>query len=691
MTNYFFDPAPIATGVKQANDIETMLQEAAAHNALIKQYGPIAGDLGAATQAQAYGFNEQANPLRIQNAQLQNTAAQAENQYNALNRPLLLQGQTLQNQAAAQANRTNALLDPERVRAAGLTNDTTAQALGTAQQIDPLRIQGAALQNQGAAQTQQQSAAAFPLEQQARGQAIDENAIKIASANMTLHGQQAAQTHGVLATSLDSLAAASQNVTDPNQLSAIWDGTVARTAALIGADPAQVAQQLAPYRTQFLQNGAGIVPQIKQELDASIYAAMKPEDRAKYQEAVARTAAVGADVALKGAQTDLAKARADESRVKAITTKFGDPAEISKQIGASTFLNSRVGNVIGTVQPGANGGAPQYGSDGLIGQALALMQNLPNDGAALKAQSFIPGTQAYQLKAIMEQIGSNTSIDDLRAMKQSGLSLGQVRVAEFLGVAKAIANTDLGTGIPRLRQQLGKLGGMYTQLYNSNNADIETQRSHLQQLQGGGVATPGPQPAAPGGVVATPGPQTSNDGPSPAYTSKVFTAESDNDPTARNPRSSATGLAQFTDATWDDLRRRHPEAGFTPDGRTNPVQAARALQLYTTESADYFGNRGLPVNDTTLYMAHVFGRGGASRVLNAKPDTPASRVLPPSVLKANPGIAKMNAGDVALWAHGKMLDDEPQGADPDEQGVPPQALSDAALAAKYGITLPGGA
>lgn len=132
---------------------------------------------------------------------------------------------------------------------------------------------------------------------------------------------------------------------------------------------------------------------------------------------------------------------------------------------------------------------------------------------------------------------------------------------------------------------------------------------------------------------------------------QIIQSESGGSATAKNPASTATGAGQFLAKTWEPLiQQLHPELtqGKTEqqvlDLRNNPQLAAEATAAYAMDNAGKLGGAGLPVNATTLAMAHKLGPQGAQAVLQAQPNAPLSQVLPPEVIAANPTLAKMTAG-----------------------------------------------
>jgi hypothetical protein len=75
---------------------------------------------------------------------------------------------------------------------------------------------------------------------------------------------------------------------------------------------------------------------------------------------------------------------------------------------------------------------------------------------------------------------------------------------------------------------------------------------------------------------------------------------------------------------------------------------------YAGDNAGILSKAGLPVTAGSQYLAHFAGPQGAVGILNADPSTPAGSILGAGVVKANPFLAKMTAGDLAAWADRKM-------------------------------------
>jgi hypothetical protein len=162
---------------------------------------------------------------------------------------------------------------------------------------------------------------------------------------------------------------------------------------------------------------------------------------------------------------------------------------------------------------------------------------------------------------------------------------------------------------------------------------------------------------------------------------KIIGAESGGNPNARNPNSSATGAGQFLSGTWLDMMSRYrPDltAGQSPDAilamRTDPALSREMTARYADQNNQTLTNAGIPVTPGNTYLAHFAGPQGAVKVLQADPSTPAGDILGAAVVKANPFLASMTAGDLAAWAGRKM---GARGGQPAAQPLPASPVAPA--------------
>ena len=105
------DTIPVTEMQDQAeNALATMnanYRQNSAYTAMRNMYGPaLAGDPQGMLQVQGYNFNNQMEPLQLQNQQITNTGLQNQTNYLAQSYPLQLTGQDLENQGKAITNST---------------------------------------------------------------------------------------------------------------------------------------------------------------------------------------------------------------------------------------------------------------------------------------------------------------------------------------------------------------------------------------------------------------------------------------------------------------------------------------------------------------------------------------------------------------------------------------------------------
>lgn len=157
------------------------------------------------------------------------------------------------------------------------------------------------------------------------------------------------------------------------------------------------------------------------------------------------------------------------------------------------------------------------------------------------------------------------------------------------------------------------------------------------------------------------------------YLLETALRESDLDPNAKNPKSSALGLFQFLDQTWlGVMKEEGPRLGYgkyadaivvRPDGsfdipdkalkrevlklRENPQVAADLAAAFTRDNGAYLlGQFGRMPSPGELYIAHVLGAQGAARLFRAGLENPDQKAAPifPAEAAANHRIFYDSAG-----------------------------------------------
>ena len=196
-------------------------------------------------------------------------------------------------------------------------------------------------------------------------------------------------------------------------------------------------------------------------------------------------------------------------------------------------------------------------------------------------------------------------------------------------IEKALANSGKpgGTGLRMGDENARGLIKEYEEKIAKKEASVSTNATELGSLQ---------KKLAPATSGAT---STSND-----YLKKIAHVESGaGGATAKAKTSSASGLFQFTDATWAGTVKQMGK-NYTPEDRFDPQKAKEVAAYFTEQNKNQLTKSMGPefqANDTDLYMAHFLGAGGASDFLKAMKENPgrnAADVAGDKPAAANPNI-----------------------------------------------------
>ena len=165
----------------------------------------------------------------------------------------------------------------------------------------------------------------------------------------------------------------------------------------------------------------------------------------------------------------------------------------------------------------------------------------------------------------------------------------------------------------------------------------------------GGAGVPGAKGGVPSGGTAI-----------PDLASKIVKAEG-GAVNARNPYSSASGLGQITKGRYSDLVKE-AKIGSKLYGTTfEQYQGDESLQKEALNAQienlrSYLASKGLSTTDAAVYMAHVFGPGGARSVLTAGDQVPVAALFNEGIIKSNPAIFRgvSTVGDLKKVISDKM-------------------------------------
>lgn len=121
------------------------------------------------------------------------------------------------------------------------------------------------------------------------------------------------------------------------------------------------------------------------------------------------------------------------------------------------------------------------------------------------------------------------------------------------------------------------------------------------------------------------------------YTSKLISAESSGDPNAKAKKSSALGLAQFTNATWMEQVNKLG-LNYTLKDRTDPAKVLKVLVPFTEENINKARKQlGREPTETEVYLYH-FVPAKAAGLIQANPTALSTHYVSESTIKANKDI-----------------------------------------------------
>lgn len=142
--------------------------------------------------------------------------------------------------------------------------------------------------------------------------------------------------------------------------------------------------------------------------------------------------------------------------------------------------------------------------------------------------------------------------------------------------------------------------------------------------------------------------------PYTGYLAKIKGAESRGIATAKNPKSSASGLYQFTKGTWEGL-------GYNWKDRFNTSLQEEAATKFTDYNARYLKKRlGISPTDADLYGAHFMGPATYAKLYKTSDTTPVSFVLSQDAINANKSVVYdkkgrlKTVGEIRQWLAKKM-------------------------------------
>jgi hypothetical protein len=122
--------------------------------------------------------------------------------------------------------------------------------------------------------------------------------------------------------------------------------------------------------------------------------------------------------------------------------------------------------------------------------------------------------------------------------------------------------------------------------------------------------------------------------------SRIAQVESGGNPNAKNPNSSASGLFQFTNDTWNSsVQRWGKELGITNKDKANPQAQLAMAQKLAESNANYIEkNLGIKPDDGQIYLAHFMGAPAAVKLMKNYGRGISAAQIFPKAAKSNQSI-----------------------------------------------------
>ncbi|MGH1369537.1 MAG: peptidoglycan DD-metalloendopeptidase family protein [Maritimibacter sp.] len=146
-----------------------------------------------------------------------------------------------------------------------------------------------------------------------------------------------------------------------------------------------------------------------------------------------------------------------------------------------------------------------------------------------------------------------------------------------------------------------------------------------------------------------------------ALVNQIIKVESGGNATAKNSRSTATGLGQFIESTWLRMMRDYrPDLARTMSRqellnlRTDPALSREMVTNLARENESFLRARGHQITPGRLYLAHFLGPSGANVALNANANATVLEVMGSGVVNANPFLRGKSIADLRAWSDRKM-------------------------------------
>lgn len=290
--------------------------------------------------------------------------------------------------------------------------------------------------------------------------------------------------------------------------------------------------------------------------------------------------------------------------------------------------------------------------------AKAVLGGFDADAAAFLEK--VPERERHAWKVKMAQLRAGVAGDALRAEFTQRDNYYKTTIGDTLGKLAngAMTNPDQLDGFRAQGEQIIAASGLsaqdkleYATRWRGSIAIAAGQGDVMRDPEGalrrlGGVLDEVTQ-----GVVS---PTSAN------VAAKIIGVESGGRANAKNPKSSASGLGQFTDSTWLSLYKQKFGSEGLSDAqilakKTDAELSRRMTGFLVDANKSALGAAGLPATDANVYALHFLGPEHGVDLIRAPADKPVSSFLPKAFIDANKSVlAGKTAGQVRDWAARKM-------------------------------------
>lgn len=308
------------------------------------------------------------------------------------------------------------------------------------------------------------------------------------------------------------------------------------------------------------------------------------------------------------------------------------------------------------------------GSVGSVASAGSLGGGLLVPVKGVKTSGFGP-----RHHPILKQVRNHNGVDWAAPTGTPILSVtaGRVKLAGNGGGYGNVVYIDHGAGVESRYAHMSKFGEGIRNGANVAAGQVigyvgTTGRStgphlHFELRVNGAPVDPLTFRGTVGGALSAGAASGGGSGAVEALVNQIIKVESGGNATAKNSRSTATGLGQFIESTWLRMMRDYrPDLARSMSRqallnlRTDPALSREMVTNLARENERFLRARGHQITPGRLYLAHFLGPAGAHTALSSNPSATVLAVMGSGVVNANPFLRGKTIADLTAWSDRKM-------------------------------------